>query len=134
MWCSFNIISVATKPPVMNQAVNLIINRESHSFFRGEINNFHLVQSPKYLWYAKLCIWYARNDNLITVWTLTEDYPIIVWWLPDNFSIIAWLFLVRGICHRQNERSFSIFDFYGIKTLWFEFGNYIFTGNKMPTL
>ena len=48
MWCSFNIMSVATKPPVMNQAVNLIINRESHSFFRGEINNFHLVQSPIY--------------------------------------------------------------------------------------
>lgn len=26
---------MATKPPIMNQAVNLIINRESHSFFRG---------------------------------------------------------------------------------------------------
>ena len=25
-------------------------------------------------------------------------------------------------------------DFYDIKTLWFEFGNYIFTGFKMPTL
>ena len=30
--------------------------------------------------------------------------------------------------------SISIFDFYGIKTLWFEFGNDIFTGSKMPTL
>ena len=30
--------------------------------------------------------------------------------------------------------SISIFDFYDIKTLWFEFGNDIFTGNKMPTL
>ena len=30
--------------------------------------------------------------------------------------------------------SISIFDFYAIKTLWFEFGNDIFTGNKMPTL
>ena len=29
--------------------------------------------------------------------------------------------------------SISIFDFYGIKTLWFEFGNDIFTGNKMRT-
>ena len=28
----------------------------------------------------------------------------------------------------------SIFDFYGIKNLCFEFGNDIFTGNKMPTL
>ena len=30
--------------------------------------------------------------------------------------------------------SISVFDFYGIKTLWFEFGNDIFNGNKMPTL
>ena len=30
--------------------------------------------------------------------------------------------------------SISLFDFYGIKTLWFEFGNDIFTGRKMPTL
>ena len=30
--------------------------------------------------------------------------------------------------------SISIFDIYGIKTLWIEFGNGIFTGNKMPTL
>ena len=30
--------------------------------------------------------------------------------------------------------SISIFNFYGIKTLLFEFGNGIFTGNKMPTL
>ena len=28
----------------------------------------------------------------------------------------------------------SIFDFYSIKNLWFEFGNDVFTGNKMPTL
>ena len=30
--------------------------------------------------------------------------------------------------------SISIFDFYGTKTLCFEFGNDIFSGNKMPTL
>ena len=30
--------------------------------------------------------------------------------------------------------SISIFDFYGIKALWFEFGNDIFTGCKMPRL
>ena len=30
--------------------------------------------------------------------------------------------------------SILIFDFYGTKTLLFEFGNCIFTGNKMPTL
>ena len=30
--------------------------------------------------------------------------------------------------------SISIFDFYGIKALWFEFGNVIFTGFKMPRL
>ena len=30
--------------------------------------------------------------------------------------------------------SISIFDFYGIKNLSFEFGNDIFTGHKMPTL
>ena len=28
----------------------------------------------------------------------------------------------------------SIFNFYDIKNMWFEFGNYIFTGFKMPTL
>ena len=35
---------------------------------------------------------------------------------------------------KATSTSISIFDFYGIKTLWFEFGNDIFTGNKMPTL
>ena len=30
--------------------------------------------------------------------------------------------------------SISIFDFYGIKTLWFEFGNAIFAGFKIPRL
>ena len=35
---------------------------------------------------------------------------------------------------KTTPTSISIFDFYGIKTLWFEFGNGIFTGNKMPTL
>ena len=30
--------------------------------------------------------------------------------------------------------SISIFDSYDIKTLWFEFGNDITTGIKMPTL
>ena len=32
------------------------------------------------------------------------------------------------------HNSISIFDFYDIKTLWFEFGNYLFTNFKMPTL
>ena len=35
---------------------------------------------------------------------------------------------------KYTPTSISIFDFYSIKTLWFEFGNDIFTGNKMPTL
>ena len=30
--------------------------------------------------------------------------------------------------------SISIFDFYGIKAFWFEFGNDIFAGFKMPRL
>ena len=30
--------------------------------------------------------------------------------------------------------SISIFDSYDMKTLWFEFGHYIFTGCKMPRL
>ena len=35
---------------------------------------------------------------------------------------------------KATPTSISIFDFYGIKALWYEFGNAIFTGNKMPTL
>ena len=35
---------------------------------------------------------------------------------------------------KATPTSISIFDFYGIETLWFEFGNDIFTGSKMLTL
>ena len=35
---------------------------------------------------------------------------------------------------KATPTSTSIFDFYGIETLWFEFGNDIFTSSKMPTL
>ena len=35
---------------------------------------------------------------------------------------------------KATPNSISIFDSYGKKTLWFEFGIGIFTGNKMPTL
>ena len=35
---------------------------------------------------------------------------------------------------KATPTNISIFDFYGIKTLWFEFGNDIFTGFKMPRL
>ena len=49
---------------------------------------------------------------------------------------------VKCLCSRGLEwgkeggtpSSISIFDFYDIKTLWFEFGHDIFTGFKMPTL
>ena len=35
---------------------------------------------------------------------------------------------------KATPTSTSIFDFYGIKALLFEFGNDIFTGYKMPRL
>ena len=35
---------------------------------------------------------------------------------------------------KATPTSTSIFDFYGIKALLFEFGNDIFTGFKMPRL
>ena len=35
---------------------------------------------------------------------------------------------------KATPTSISIFDFYGIKALLFEFGNDIFTGFKMPRL
>jgi len=35
MWCSLSVVSLACKPPTVNQPFNLIINRQSHSFFRG---------------------------------------------------------------------------------------------------
>ena len=35
---------------------------------------------------------------------------------------------------KATPTNISIFDFNDVKTLWFEFGNYIFTGFKMSTL
>ena len=45
-----------------------------------------------------------------------------------------WRARMREGGREATPTSIAIFDFYGIKTLGFEFGNGIFTGNKMPTL
>ena len=74
-------------------------------------------------------------DNL---YEITTDYVHCV---AKVYAVLPF-YDVKCLCSgRGNEEgwkatptSTSIFDFYGLKALLFEFGNNIFTGFKMPRL
>ena len=87
--------------------------------------------------------WSATNWHVL----LTKGYFI------EGLLFNYWTFLgcytrVRNVCSgwpvyggqkseregRATSTSISIFDSYGMKTFWFEFGYYIFAGFKMPRL
>ena len=56
---------------------------------------------------------------------------------PGSLFMESNAYIPEGGNERGREAtptSISIFNSFGIKTLWFEFGNDIFTGFKMPRL
>ena len=123
-----------------------VIHEAQRCSIRSVSDSTHNTQLYSWNTYTYLHIFFVHKVITISTFEtkITFYQKVLGIWKSEihcfaNVYAVLPVSSVKCLCSRGWEwgreatpSSISIFDFYGIKTLWF--GNDIFTGNKMPTL
>ena len=148
LWPGPNMVFLVKKLPNFISLTWQLHNLYYHSMYSNrKFYNFSLPLRGFLLWYWK-DLWpdtnmiFSQKPSYLYIIPLKTPQPILPWYVytlcPICFRSFAFLWckmlMFQRAGMREGEKPLPLAFQYGIKALWFEFGNDIFTGCKMPRL